>query len=257
MPAPHNPFKAALKAGKKQLGVWSSFAHPYPIEMVATAGFDWVVIDGEHAPNDLQTITSQLQVLEGKHSHAVVRIPTGNDWLVKQVLDAGAQTVLVPMVDTAEQAKALVRAMRYPPHGIRGAGAAGARASLFGAIEDYVQTANDEVCLLVQVETRLGMENLDAILDVEGVDGVFIGPADLAADMGHPGNSAAEDVKAAIKDMLGRISESDKAAGILGVSQTATQEYSDWGAQFLAVGVDVGVFAKAMRDLEGRWRARI
>jgi len=257
MPAPHNPFKAALIAGKKQLGVWSSFAHPYPIEMVATAGFDWVVIDGEHAPNDLQTITSQLQVLEGKHSHAVVRIPTGNDWLVKQVLDAGAQTVLVPMVDTAEQAKALVRAMRYPPHGIRGAGAAGARASLFGAIEDYVQTANDEVCLLVQVETRLGMENLDAILDVEGVDGVFIGPADLAADMGHPGNSAAEDVKAAIKDMLGRISESDKAAGILGVSQTATQEYSDWGAQFLAVGVDVGVFAKAMRDLEGHWRARI
>jgi len=257
MPAPHNPFKAALKAGKKQLGVWSSFAHPYPIEMVATAGFDWVVIDGEHAPNDLQTITSQLQVLEGKHSHAVVRIPTGNDWLVKQVLDAGAQTVLVPMVDTAEQAKALVRAMRYPPHGIRGAGAAGARASQFGAIEDYVQTANDEVCLLVQVETRLGMENLDAILDVEGVDGVFIGPADLAADMGHPGNSAAEDVKAAIKDMLGRISESDKAAGILGVSQTATQEYSDWGAQFLAVGVDVGVFAKAMRDLEGHWRARI
>lgn len=257
MPAPHNPFKAALKAGKKQLGVWSSFAHPYPIEMVATAGFDWVVIDGEHAPNDLQTITSQLQVLEGKHSHAVVRIPTGNDWLVKQVLDAGAQTVLVPMVDTAEQAKALVRAMRYPPHGIRGAGAAGARASLFGAIEDYVQTANDEVCLLVQVETRLGMENLDAILDVEGVDGVFIGPADLAADMGHPGNSAAEDVKAAIKDMLGRISESDKAAGILGVSQTATQEYADLGAQFLAVGVDVGVFAKAMRDLEGHWRARI
>ena len=257
MPAPHNPFKAALKAGKKQLGVWSSFAHPYPIEMVATAGFDWVVIDSEHAPNDLQTITSQLQVLEGKHSHAVVRIPTGNDWLVKQVLDAGAQTVLVPMVDTAEQAKALVRAMRYPPHGIRGAGAAGARASQFGAIEDYVQTANDEVCLLVQVETRLGMENLDAILDVEGVDGVFIGPADLAADMGHPGNSAAEDVKAAIKDMLGRISESDKAAGILGVSQTATQEYSDWGAQFLAVGVDVGVFAKAMRDLEGHWRARI
>ena len=257
MPAPHNPFKAALKAGKKQLGVWSSFAHPYPIEMVATAGFDWVVIDGEHAPNDLQTITSQLQVLEGKHSHAVVRIPTGDDWLVKQVLDAGAQTVLVPMVDTAEQAKALVRAMRYPPHGIRGAGAAGARVSQFGAIEDYVQTANDEVCLLVQVGTRLGMENLDAILDVEGVDGVFIGPADLAADMGHPGNSVAEDVKAAIKDMLGRISESDKAAGILGVSQTATQEYADWGAQFLAVGVDVGVFAKAMRDLEGHWRARI
>ncbi|WP_439110050.1 HpcH/HpaI aldolase family protein [Lentibacter sp.] len=257
MPAPHNPFKAALKTGKMQLGCWSSFAHPYPIEMVATAGFDWVVIDGEHAPNDLQTITAQLQVLEGKHSHAVVRIPTGHDWLVKQVLDAGAQTVLVPMVDTAEQAAQLVRAMRYPPHGIRGAGAAGARASGFGAISDYVQTANEQVCLIVQVETCLGMENLDAILAVEGVDGVFIGPADLAADMGFPGNSAADEVKAAIKDMLARIKASDKAAGILGVSEAATQDYADWGAQFLAVGVDVGVFATAMRELESQWRARI
>ncbi|WP_438991418.1 HpcH/HpaI aldolase family protein [Lentibacter sp.] len=257
MPAPHNPFKAALKAGKTQLGCWASFAHPYPLEMVATAGFDWIVIDGEHAPNDLQTITAQLQVLEDKHSHAVVRIPTGNDWLVKQVLDAGAQTVLVPMVDTAEQAAALVAAMRYPPHGIRGAGAAGARASRFGAIADYVATANDEVCLLVQVETRLGMENLDAILAVEGVDGVFIGPADLAADMGFPGNSAAPAVKAAIKDMLARIGASDKAAGILGVTEAATQDYADWGAQFLAVGVDVGVFTKAIRDLESLWRARL
>lgn len=257
MPAPHNPFKAALKANKIQLGCWSSFAHPYPLEMVATAGFDWIVIDGEHAPNDLQTITAQLQVLEGKHAHAVVRIPTGNDWLVKQVLDAGAQTVLVPMVDTAEQAAELVRAMRYPPHGIRGAGAAGARASGFGAITDYVQTANDEVCLIVQVETRRGMKNLDAILAVEGVDGVFIGPADLAADMGHPGNSDAEDVKDAIKEMLGRIKASDKAAGILGVSEAATQNYVDWGAEFLAVGVDVGVFTAAIRMLEAKWRARI
>ncbi|WP_298805265.1 HpcH/HpaI aldolase/citrate lyase family protein [uncultured Lentibacter sp.] len=257
MPAPHNPFKAALKAGKKQLGIWASFAHPYPIEMVASAGFDWIVIDGEHAPNDLQTITAQLQVLEDKHSHAVVRLPTGNDWLVKQVLDAGAQTVLVPMVNTAEEAAALVRAMRYPPDGIRGAGAAGARASRFGAITDYVTTANEQVCLLVQVETRLGMENLDAILEVEGVDGVFIGPADLAADLGHPGQSAAPDVSAAIQDMLARISASDKAAGILGMTEAATAQYASWGAQFLAVGVDVGVFSTAIRDLEGHWRTRL
>lgn len=257
MPAPKNPFKAALKAGEMQIGCWSSFAHPFPLEMLATAEFDWVVIDGEHAPNDLQTISAQIAVLEDKHSHAVVRIPVGNEWLIKQVLDAGAQTVLVPMVETAEQAADLVRAMRYPPHGIRGAGAAGARASRFGTIADYIQTANEEVCLLVQVETCKGMENLDAILQVEGVDGVFIGPADLAADMGFPGNSAADEVKTAIKDMLGRISASDKAAGILGTSDEAAQSYHSWGAQFLAVAVDVGVFATTMRALSAKWRARI
>lgn len=257
MPAPKNPFKAALKAGDMQLGCWASFADPFALEMLATAEFDWLVIDGEHAPNDLQTISAQIAVLEGQHSHAVVRIPTGKDWLIKQVLDAGAQTVLVPMVETAEEAAALVRAMRYPPAGIRGAGAAGARASRFGAIKDYVQTANDEVCLLVQVETRKGMDNLGAILEVEGVDGVFIGPADLAADMGFPGNSDAAPVKAAIEDMLARINASDKAAGILGTSDEAALRYQKWGAQFLAVAVDVGVFANAMRALSAKWRARL
>lgn len=257
MPAPKNPFKAALEAGRMQIGCWSSFADPFALEMLATAEFDWVVIDGEHAPNDLQTISAQIAVLEGKHSHAVVRIPTGNDWLIKQVLDAGAQTVLVPMVESTEEARELARAMRYPPEGIRGAGAAGARAAQFGAIPDYVQTANDEVCLLVQVETRKGMENLDEILEVEGVDGVFIGPADLAADMGHPGASGAPEVKAAIEDMLGRIAASDKAAGILGTSDEAARLYHGWGAQFLAVAVDVGVFASTMRALSAKWRERV
>lgn len=257
MPAPKNPFKAALREGRMQIGCWSSFADPFALEMLATAEFDWVVIDGEHAPNDLQTISAQIAVLEGQQSHAVVRIPTGTDWLIKQVLDAGAQTVLVPMVETAEEAAALARAMRYPPEGIRGAGAAGARASRFGAIEDYVQTANDEVCLLVQVETRKGMENLDEILAVEGVDGVFIGPADLAADMGHPGASGAPEVQAAIEDMLGRIAASGKAAGILGTSDEAARLYHGWGAQFLAVAVDVGVFASAMRALSAKWRERV
>jgi len=257
MPAPKNPFKSALKEGRMQIGCWSSFADPFALEMLATAEFDWVVIDGEHAPNDLQTISAQIAVLEGQHSHTVVRIPTGNDWLIKQVLDAGAQTVLVPMVETADEARELARAMRYPPEGIRGAGAAGARASRFGAIPDYVQTANDEVCLLVQVETRKGMENLDEILDVEGVDGVFIGPADLAADMGHPGASGAPEVKAAIEDMLGRIAASRKAAGILGTSDEAATLYHGWGAQFLAVAVDVGVFASTMRALSAKWRERL
>ncbi|WP_137702122.1 aldolase/citrate lyase family protein [Marimonas lutisalis] len=256
MPAPENRFKSALKAGKMQYGCWAGFADPYATEMLATAGFDWLVIDGEHAPNDLQTIMHQLQVLDGKHSNAVVRLPVGNEWLIKQVLDAGAQTVLVPMVETADQARDLARAMRYPPEGIRGAGAALARASQFSAIPDYVPTANAQVCLLVQVETVKGMENLDEILGVDGVDGVFIGPADLAADMGHLGNAAAPAVRDAIRDGLGRIAASEKAAGILAVDDAVAQQYAQWGARFLAVGIDVLMLARTARETMARWRDR-
>ena len=185
MPAPVNRFKAALAAGQMQYGCWAGFGDPYATEVMSTAGFDWLVIDGEHAPNDIRSIMAQLQVLEGKpDSHPVVRLPMGEAWLIKQALDIGAQTLLIPMVETAEQARDLVRAMRYPPEGIRGSGAALARASRFAAIPDYIRTANDQMCLLVQVETVRGMEALDAILAVEGVDGVFIGPSDLAAEMG-------------------------------------------------------------------------
>ena len=256
MPAPENRFKSALKAGRRQYGCWAGFADPYATEMLATARFDWLVIDGEHAPNDLQTIMHQLQVLDGKHSEPVVRLPVGNEWLIKQVLDAGARTLLIPLVETAEQARDLARAMRYPPEGIRGSGAALARASHFSDIPDYVPTANAQVCLLVQVETVKGMENLDEILQVEGVDGVFIGPSDLAADMGHLGNSAAPEVQDAIRDGLARIAASDKAAGILAVDDTVAQQYADWGAQFLAVGIDVLMLVKTARETMARWRAR-
>ncbi len=257
MPAPVNRFKAALKAGDMQIGCWAGFAHAYPTEVLATAGFDWLVIDGEHAPNDLQTLSAQIAVLDGEHSEAVVRLPVGNEWLVKQVLDAGAQTLLIPLVETAEQARDLARAMLYPPEGIRGAGAALARASKFSAITDYVATANAQMCLLVQVETVRGMENLDAILEVEGVDGVFIGPADLAADMGHLGNSNAPVVKEAIKAGLGKIAASDKAAGILAVDDSVAQDYQSWGAQFLAVGIDVLMLAKTARATADLWRKRV
>lgn len=256
MPAPLNRFKAALKDGKMQYGCWASFATPYATEMLASAEFDWLVIDGEHAPNDLQTISEQVAVLRHEHSEAVVRIPIGRDWLIKQVLDTGCQTILVPLVETAEQAAELARAMRYPPEGIRGMGGAGARATRFGAIGDYVSTANDQVCLLVQVETVKGLENLDAILAVEGVDGVFIGPADLSADMGYPGNSGAPEVKAAIRDALGRIDASDKAAGILAVDDAVAQDYAGWGAQFLAVGIDVLMLVSRARETMARWRER-
>ena len=257
MPAPVNRFKEALKQGKMQIGCWASFADAYATEIMGTAGFDWLVIDGEHAPNDLQTISAQVQVLQHSHSEAMVRIPIGNDWLIKQVLDAGCQTVLVPLVDTAEQAASLARAMRYPPDGVRGMGGAGARATGFNSIPDYVTTANDQVCLIVQVETRKGLENLDAILATEGVDGVFIGPADLSADMGFPGNSGAPEVKAAIKDALGRISASPKAAGILAVDDKVAQEYHAWGAQFLAVGIDVMMLIRTARATVATWKERV
>lgn len=257
MPAPLNRFKQALKDGKTQIGCWAAFADAYATEIVATADFDWLVIDGEHGPNDLQTISQQIQVLQHVHSEAVVRVPIGNEWIIKQVLDAGAQTILVPLVETAEQAAFLARAMRYPPDGIRGMGGAGARATRFSGIADYVTTANDQVCLLVQVETARAMENLADILAVEGVDGVFIGPADLSADMGHPGNPGHPQVEDAIQKGLAAIAASDKAAGILAFNDDVAQRYLGWGAQFLAVGMDVVLLVQAARALRSRWRERL
>ena len=254
MPAPENRFKTALARGDRLYGCWAGFADPYATEVLATAGFDWLVIDGEHAPNDLRTIMAQLQVLHGRHSQPVVRLAHGADWAIKQVLDAGAQTLLIPMVESADQARDLVRATRYPPEGIRGSGAALARASQFSAIPDYIATANDRICLLVQVETRAGIAALDDILAVEGVDGVFIGPSDLAADMGHQGDAEAAPVRDTIRDALGRIAASDKAAGILALDHATAQSYRDWGAQFLAVGIDVVMLAQAARATMARWR---
>ncbi len=249
MPAPHNPFKAALASRSPQLGLWLAAAEAAMAEIATTANFDWLVLDGEHAPNDLRSLRDQLMVVDPSNSHAVVRIPIGEAWMVKQVLDAGAQTVLVPMVDTAEQATEMARAMRYPPAGIRGMGASGGRVSGFGAISDYVQTANDQVCLIVQAESRRSLENLDKILAVDGVDGVFIGPADLSADMGYPGNAAAPEVQEAIANAIRRIAASDKAAGILALDLDSARHYLDLGATFVAVGIDTLLFAKAVRQL--------
>ncbi|MBA84798.1 HpcH/HpaI aldolase family protein [Thalassobius sp. S69A] len=255
MPAIKNPFKSALARGDMQYGCWSGFADPFAIEVLGTAGFDWIVIDGEHAANDVRSIMAQLQALQGSASHPVVRVPVGEDWVIKQALDVGAQTVLVPMVESAQQAAQLTRAMRYPPEGIRGVGASMARASRFGAITDYVQTANQEICLLVQVESQKGVDALEDILNIDGIDGVFIGPADLAADLGHPGNAAHEDVRSVIKHCLERIAASDKAAGILSPVDEVAAEYRDWGAQFLAVGLDVNMFAQAARAKAAKWKS--
>ncbi|UWQ41087.1 HpcH/HpaI aldolase/citrate lyase family protein [Leisingera aquaemixtae] len=255
MPAPKNPFKQALSQGKRQIGCWMSFADGQIAEIMGTCGFDWLVIDGEHAPNDIRSIRDQLMALAASPSHPVVRVPVGETWMIKQVLDAGAQTVLVPIVESADQARELVRACHYPPKGVRGVGATAARATLFGTVSEYIQTADQEVCLLVQVENRAGMAALDEILQVKGIDGVFIGPADLSTDMGHQGNSAHPEVRDVIADAIARIKAAGIAPGILGTTDEATQAYADMGAQFLAVGIDVMVLARNARDLAAKWKA--
>lgn len=247
MPAPHNPFKHAIAKGDLQLGCWMGLADPYIAEISAGAGFDWLLIDGEHAPNDLRSIVAQLQVLAARDSHAVVRPPIGETWIIKQLLDAGAQTLLIPMVESAAQARDLVDAVTYPPHGVRGVGSALARASDFAAIGDYLTTARDEICLLAQVENQKGMAALDDILNVDGIDGVFIGPSDLAADMGFIGQAGAAEVQAAVLGAMEKIVASGKAAGILTLDQNLQQECRRIGATFIATEIDVTLFARNMR----------
>ncbi len=249
MPAPVNPFKAALKAGKPQIGFWLALANAYTAEISGGAGFDWLLLDGEHAPNDIPLLLAQLQALSASPSHPVARLPIGESWMIKQVLDIGAQTILVPMVESGAQAEELVRAMLYPPRGMRGVGAALARASRFNAIPDYLQTANEQVCLLLQIESRAGLAALEDIANTEGVDGVFIGPADLAADMGYLGRPGAPEVQAAVEDAILRIIACSKAAGILTSDQSLVQRYLSLGCTFVAVGNDVTLFSNAMANL--------
>ncbi len=257
MPAPKNRFKAALADEQAQIGCWMCFGDTVAADLMSQTGFDWLVVDGEHGPNDIRSITDQVRVLSRTDSHAVVRVPIGEDWVLKQALDAGAQTVLVPMVDTGAQAEAIVRACRYAPDGVRGMGGYGARVTNFGGISDYVTTANAEICVLVQAETRAAIANLDDILAVDGVDGVFIGPADLSADMGFPGNPDAPEVQAVIQDAITRIRAAGKAAGILVFSLEAAKTCLELGATFVAVGIDTALLAQAARALSGDAKALI
>ena len=260
MNTPVNLFKQALQNQRPQIGLWMGLASAYTAEICALAGFDWLVIDGEHAPNDLQSIQAQLQTVAAyPASHAVCRVPIGETALIKQYLDLGAQNILVPMVDTAAQAAQLVQAMRYPQDDGQGGvrGMAGARASRWGHYPDYFQRANQEVCLLVQVESREALKNLDAIATTPGVDGVFIGPADLSASMGHVGNAAHPDVQAAIQDAIARILKAGKAPGILTPDEKMAQQYLSLGAVFVAVGLDTQILMRQTAELAGRFKTEV
>ena len=249
-----NGFKAALARGEVQIGGWVGLADGYAAEIAGEAGFDWLLIDGEHAPNDIRSMREQLTALGRSASHPVIRLPVGEAWMIKQAMDIGAQTLLIPMVDSAAQAAGLVAAMRYAPVGVRGMGAGLARASRFSGIAEYVHKADDEACLLVQVETVKGLEALDAIVAVEGIDGVFIGPADLSADMGYRGRAGAPEVVAAIEGALRRIRAAGKAAGILATDEAQARHWIAAGANFVAVGIDVLVLANGLRALAARFR---
>lgn len=257
MQSPINPFKQALREKRAQIGLWLGLADHYTTEICAGAGFDWLLIDGEHSPNDLRSILQQAQAIAGyPGSHSIARVPTGHGHvgqaLIKQYLDLGVQTLLVPMVDTPEQAAELVRSMRYPPEGVRGMG--GARASRWGRYPNYPKEANAQVCLLVQAETKAALDNLEAIAGIEGVDGIFIGPADLSASLGHVANPGHPQVQAVIDDAIRRIVEAGKAAGILTPDEALARHYLELGATFVAVGLDNNLLAKATSALAAKFK---
>jgi 4-hydroxy-2-oxoheptanedioate aldolase len=254
MRTPANPFKQAIASPGAQIGLWLGLADPYATELCATAGFDWLLIDGEHGPNDLRSILGALQAVAPYPSHPVLRIAHGDTVLIKQVLEIGATTLLVPMVESAEQARALVAATRYPPRGVRGVGSGLARSSRWSARAGYLHEADDSICLLVQVETAAALREIEAIAAVDGVDGVFIGPADLSASMGHLGNPGHADVRAAIDAGIARILAAGKAPGILAVDEALARHCIDIGTRFVAVGVEATMLARATRDLASRFK---
>ncbi|MEL6958374.1 MAG: HpcH/HpaI aldolase/citrate lyase family protein [Pseudomonadota bacterium] len=249
MPAPKNHLKADLLAGEVKSGLWLTLANGTVAEIAGNAGFDWCLIDAEHGPNTLTTITAQLQALAGTPAHPVVRVPLGEDWMLKQVLDLGVQTVVVPMINTAEQAAAAAAAVRYPGDGVRGMGAALARASAYGTIVDYVQSANEEICLLVQIESAEAVRNIDEIAATPGVDGLFVGPADLSADMGYPGEPDAADVQRSIDHVYERVKAAGKIAGTVTFQPEAFAIEVARGVTFLGLGGEAMVLNSALRAL--------
>jgi 4-hydroxy-2-oxoheptanedioate aldolase len=255
MDIPVNCFKRDLLEGSPQFGLWAAFADAYVTEALAATGFDWLLIDNEHAPNDLRSTLAQLQAVAPYHSHPVVRPVRSDTAIIKQMLDIGVQTLLLPMIDTVTQAREAVAATRYPPHGVRGVGAGLARASRWNHVPGYVDKAADELCVLVQVESVTGLGNVKEIAEVEGIDGVFFGPADLSASMGLLGKAGAEQVRVAIRNGIDTVRRAGKAAGVLAPDEAYAREYISAGANFVAVGTDVALMTAAAQKLLKTYRS--
>jgi 4-hydroxy-2-oxoheptanedioate aldolase len=253
MDIPTNAFKRALREGKPQIGLWVGLADSYVAELLATVGFDCLVIDAEHAPNDPRSVLPQLQAMAPYPVHPIVRPVHGTVELIKQYLDIGAQTLIIPMVETAEQARQMVAATRYPTRGVRGVGSALARSSRWNQIDDYLQRSDAEMCVFVQVESVHALTNLEAIAAVDGVDGVFFGPADLAASMGLLGKPSDPAVQAAITQGIATVRGARKAAGTLTSDRELARKYLEHGALFVAVGVDTTILVNAARELAAQF----
>lgn len=249
-----NRFKRALREGRPCIGLWVGLADAYVAELLASCDFDWLLIDGEHAPNDLRGVLAQLQAVAPYPAHPVVRPVIGDTALIKQYLDLGVQTLLVPMVESAAQAAQIVAATRYPPDGVRGVGSALARASRWNQVDDYLHCAGDQMCVLVQVESAAALAQVEAIAATPGVDGVFFGPADLAASMGHLGNPGHPDVQQALAGGIAAVRGVGKAAGILSADPVLAKRYLQLGALFVAVGVDTTLLVKAARQLAATFK---
>jgi 4-hydroxy-2-oxoheptanedioate aldolase len=254
MDLPKNPFKHALAAGQLQIGLWLSLSSNYSAEVCAGSGFDWLLIDTEHSPNEIDMVLGQLQAVAPYASHPVVRVAWNDPVIVKRTLDVGAQSLLFPFVQNAAEAARAVAATRYPPRGFRGV-AGTTRATRFGRVKDYAKRAHEETCVLVQVETQEAVDAIDAIARVEGVDGIFIGPADYHASLGYPGETANSAVLPKIDDAIRRIRAAGKAPGILTPDEKLARRYLELGALFVAVGADVGLLARGSEALAAKFKS--
>ncbi|HTQ74605.1 MAG TPA: aldolase/citrate lyase family protein [Burkholderiales bacterium] len=253
MDLPANTFKRALRANKLQIGLWSSLSSHYAVELVAGSGFDWILLDTEHSPNDLESVLQQLQAAAPYPTHPVVRVPWNDMVTIKRYLDIGAQSLLIPYVQNAEEAKAAVAYTRYPPAGVRGVAGA-TRATRFGRVKDYAKRAHEEICVLVQVETQTALDSLEKIAAVDGVDGVFIGPADLHASLGYAGETNNPKVMPVIDDAIRRIRKAGKAPGILTGVEADARRWIECGGLFVAVGADTGVLARGSEALAAKFK---
>lgn len=252
-----NSFKQAIAAEQRQIGLWQALASPYTAEICAGAGFDWLLIDAEHAPNDLPLVLQQLQAVSGSPTELVVRLPWGDPVLIKQYLDIGARTLLIPMIESGAKAAEMVAACRYPPRGIRGIGSAIGRASRWNRTPDYLQKAEEEICLLLQIESVEGLKACDEIARTDGVHGVFVGPSDLAAALGHLGNPVHPDVQLAIFRAIDIIRAAGKAAGILAADEQLARNCLQAGASFIAVGTDVTILARGAEALARKFQDEV
>jgi len=250
---PRNTLKAALRAGKPQIGLWASLSSNYTAEIVAGAGFDWMLIDTEHSPADIETVLQQIQAASAYPTAAVVRVPWNDMVTIKRYLDIGVQSILIPQVANATEAKNAVAYTRFPPEGLRGVAGA-TRATRFGRIKDYFTRAQEELCVLVQVESGAALGEIEAIAKVDGIDGIFIGPADLHASLGYTGERAHADVLPKIDDAIARIAKAGKAPGILTDSEELARRWLKLGATFVAVGTDASILARGADALAAKFK---